>query len=187
MTLTKQLINIIESDDWMIQTLKTVRDLNLNDCWIGAGFVRNKIWDYKHGKKRTELNDIDVIYYNKTKALKNDDLLIENKLKTITSNLNWSVKNQARMHIKNNHKQYINCYEAISFWPDTATSIAIRLTPNNTIDFIAPYGLDDLFNLMVIPTPQFDLNTYHNRIKKKNWKEKWNKLNIKTSHRIIQA
>ncbi|MBI3259205.1 MAG: nucleotidyltransferase family protein [Ignavibacteriae bacterium] len=20
----------------------------MNDCWIGAGFIRNKIWDYLH-------------------------------------------------------------------------------------------------------------------------------------------
>ena len=31
----------------MLEVLRTVRALNLSDCWIGAGFVRNKIWDVK--------------------------------------------------------------------------------------------------------------------------------------------
>jgi len=125
--LENKLIEIIENDDWMTNVLKVVRDLNLNDCWIGAGFVRNKIWDEKHEKDRTELNDIDVIYFDKLNTNKESDLQIENKLIDIDSNRNWSVKNQARMHLRNGHKQYSDCNEAISFWPETATSIAVRL------------------------------------------------------------
>ncbi|GAA4238533.1 nucleotidyltransferase family protein [Postechiella marina] len=176
--LENKLIEIIESDLWMTNILKTVRDLNLNDCWIGAGFVRNKIWDKKHGKDRTELNDIDVIYFDKLNPSKKYDLQIENKLKNINSNLNWSVKNQARMHIRNGHQPYTNCKHAISFWPETATAVAVRLNSKNKVKFIAPHGLDDLFNLIVRPTPKFDLTIYHTRIKNKRWKEQWNKLEI---------
>jgi hypothetical protein len=181
-TLEKKLIEIIQNDIWMIAVLKTVRDLKLKDCWIGAGFVRNKIWDVKHGKDRTELNDIDVVHFDKFNATKEYDLYIENLLKKISPNLNWSVKNQSRMNIRNGHKQYADCNEAISFWPETATSIAVRLNFNSQIEYIAPYGLEDLFNLLVVPTPKFDLTIYNERIKKKRWKEKWNKLEIKTGY-----
>ncbi len=69
----------------------------------------------------------------------------------------------------------------ILIWPETATSIAIRLNFKNKVEYIAPYGLDDLFNLLVIPTPKFDLTIYNSRVEKKRWKETWNKLEIKTS------
>ena len=85
------------------------------------------------------------------------------------------------MHIRNGHKQYTNCNEAISFWPETATSIAVKLNSENNIEYIAPYVLDDLFNLLVVPTPGFDLKIYTLRIKKKSWGKKWKKLNIKLS------
>ncbi|GAA3516092.1 nucleotidyltransferase family protein [Aquimarina addita] len=176
---------IIYNDAWMIAVLKLVRDLNLNDCWIGAGFVRNKIWDHLHGEKRTKLNDIDVIYYDHSKSSKECDLLIENKLKIKQSILNWSVKNQARMHIKNKHNQYTDCNEAISFWPETATSLAVRLNAKNQIRYIAPYGLEDLFNLTVNPTPHFDLTTYNERVKKKGWIQKWNRLEINTTNNMV--
>jgi hypothetical protein len=114
-TLEYKLIQIIKNDEWMLTVLKAVSDLNLNDCWIGAGFVRNKIWDEKHQKPRTVLNDIDVIYYNQNNITKTYDITLENILKKKDPNLNWSVKNQARMHIRNKHKQYINCNDAISF------------------------------------------------------------------------
>lgn len=178
--LENKLIEIIESDVWMTNVLKVVRDLNLNDCWIGAGFVRNKVWDEKHGKSRTELNDIDVIYFDKSNSSKKDDLEIENKLRKFNSKLNWSVKNQSRMHIRNGHEQYTNCNQAIAFWPETSTSIAVRLNYKNQIEYIAPYGLEDLFNLLVRPTPKFDLTIYNTRVEKKRWKEKWGKLKIET-------
>ena len=176
------LIKIIENDKWMTNILKVVRDLNLNDCWIGAGFVRNKIWDEKHRKDRTELNDIDIIYFDKSNPTKEYDFQIENKLRKLNPNLNWSVKNQSRMHIRNGHKQYTDCNKAISFWPETATSIAVRLNLKNQIEYIAPYGLEDLFNLLVIPTPEFNLTVYNERIAKKNWKKEWNMLKIKTGY-----
>jgi hypothetical protein len=180
-----ELIDFIESDSWMMNVLKIIRDLKLNDCWIGAGFVRNKIWDKKHGKERTKLNDIDVIYFDKTKLIKEYDLELEHKLKVIEPNINWSVKNQARMHLRNGQKPYINSNEAISFWPETATSIAVRLNSKNKIEYIAPHGLEDLFNLLVIPTPNFDLAIYNKRIKNKKWKENWSRLEIKTNYNAI--
>ncbi|WP_440122217.1 nucleotidyltransferase family protein [Tenacibaculum sp. Ill] len=175
---TTELVTIIKSDTWVLSILEAVRSLHLPDCWIGAGFVRNKVWDYKHNNKRTSLNDIDVIYFNENDITKTRELALEKQLKTINPTVNWSVKNQARMHLRNGHSPYKNCYEAISYWPETATAIAVQLNTNNQIEFIAPHGLDDLFNLVVKPTPNFDLITYRNRVTNKGWKDTWDKLII---------
>lgn len=175
---TTEFINIIENDAWMLRILETVRNLHLPDCWIGAGFVRNKIWDYKHNSKRTSLNDVDVIYFDKSDTSKARELALEEQLKAIDPSVNWSVKNQARMHVRNGHSPYKNCLEAISYWPETATSIAIQLNSDNQIEYIAPYGLDDVFNLVVRPTPNFDLTTYRNRIASKKWEDTWKRLVI---------
>ena len=43
--------------------LRIVQALQLNDCWIAAGVIRNKVWDYLHNTQ-TEINDIDVIYFD---------------------------------------------------------------------------------------------------------------------------
>lgn len=79
----KKLFTIIQSDAWMIHVLRTVRSLDLNDCWIGAGFVRNKVWDVLHKKERTVLNDVDVIYFDASNSTSEKDVLLENKLKSI--------------------------------------------------------------------------------------------------------
>lgn len=168
-----------------METLQIVRSLKLNDCWIGAGFVRNKVWDEIHGKPRTRLNDIDIIHFDRSRTEKAYDLEIENKLKHIDPGHHWSVKNQARMHIRNNSLPYANCEEAISFWPETATAIAVRLNSRNQLEYIAPHGLEDLFDLVVRPTPGFDLTVYHDRMAKKQWSEKWEQLEIKPHSEAI--
>ena len=48
-SLEKLFLSILSEDEFIIQKLKEVKELDLPDCWIGAGFVRNKIWDYLHG------------------------------------------------------------------------------------------------------------------------------------------
>lgn len=177
--LESQLISIIEEDTWMLELLKAVRDLELNDCWIGAGFVRNKIWDILHNKTRTALNDVDVIHFTPSHLTKEFDLDIELRLKEKTSTVNWSVKNQARMHIRNQHLPYTNCEEAISYWPETATAIAIRINNTGSIEVLAPYGLQDLFDLIICPTPNFNPEAYKTRIEKKQWQQHWELLKVK--------
>lgn len=59
------ILSIIRTDDWMMDVLKTVKQLKLHDWWVCAGFVRSKIWDtLHHFNDRTPLPDIDVIYYD---------------------------------------------------------------------------------------------------------------------------
>lgn len=174
----KRLVKLVEADHWMLHILKIVRDLELNDCWIGAGFLRNKIWNVAHNFKHSVPNDIDVIYYNALNTTKAQDLLIEEQLKGTNAHVKWSVKNQARMHARNGHAPYQNCKEAISFWPETATAVAIKLNTNNSLEYIAPYGLEDLFHLIVKPTPNVNIAVYNKRIQDKNWLAQWPKLNI---------
>jgi len=59
------LLTLIESDTWMMDILSCVEQLQLPDCWVCAGFIRSKVWDYLHDfNERTPLGDIDVIYFD---------------------------------------------------------------------------------------------------------------------------
>ena len=61
----KRLGNIIKRDPFRMDCLHALRTIDLPQGYIGAGFVRNAIWDELHEKvKPTPLNDIDVIYFS---------------------------------------------------------------------------------------------------------------------------
>ena len=65
---------IIADSAWHMDVLRTVNALNLKDWMIGAGFVRNTVWDHLHGYDfHTTLLDIDVIYFDRVDAEKSYD------------------------------------------------------------------------------------------------------------------
>lgn len=172
---------IIRQDAWMMQVLTHVRKINKPDTWIGAGFVRNKVWDYLHGfEKKTEYDDVDVIYFDAENIDKQHEQALEQQLKLSDASVNWSVKNQARMHLKHGHQPYQDCCDAISFWVETATCIAVRLNMNGQLAFIFPVGIDDLFELNVRKNPRstIDHAGFLTRVEHKRWLDKWPKLRL---------
>lgn len=190
----KDIVELIEKDEWMMEVLRSAESLNLPDWWIGAGFVRSKVWDHlSNYKKRTPLPDIDIIYFDKSDfsskeansySTKSEDKYQE-KLSRLIPDVKWSVTNQARMHTYHNRTPYKNSEEALSEWPETATCIGVRLKKGK-LRIIAPYGINDLVNFTVKPIPKYSEifkfipNEYKNRLKKKKWLEKWPKLTILT-------
>lgn len=178
----KQLIEIVKHDVYITSTLKAVEKLNLNDAWVCAGLIRNKIWDISHNIT-TPLNDIDVIYFDTTDTSRKKEMQIEKELEVLFPNQPWSVKNQARMHLISGFSPFTSSYDGVAHFPETATAIAVRLC-NQDLEIMAPYGMQDLFEMKVKPTPFYQKSSefhsiYVERIKKKKWDEIWGKLSIK--------
>lgn len=171
-----KLIQILSEDEKIFEILRIIRGLKLNDCWVGAGCIRNKVWDVLHEQTAEQFNDVDVIFFDQSDTSERIEKEIEEKLLEINKTFQWSVKNQARMHLRNNHSQYTDSRHAISHWPETATAVAAALNVNDEIEILAPYGLDDLFNLVVRPTPNFNQLIFQKRADDKQWENQWKKL-----------
>lgn len=175
----KDIIRLIENDEWMMNVLQMAKSLELPDWWICAGFVRSKIWDTLHDyEAKTAMPDVDVIYYD---SLHQDEIYeqsLETKLMNIDATIPWSVKNQARMHVVNNMPPYSSSVNAISKFPETATALGVTLDELNNVILTAPCGIEDVLSLQVKPTAHFleskeRLHMYKNRVIKKNWQSKW--------------
>lgn len=175
--------DIITSDEWMMQCLRAAASLQLNDWYIGAGFVRNKIWDVLHDiEPRTPLNDVDLVYFDREKTQDADDKAFEQQLLKIMPDVPWSVKNQAIIHKKFNQKPFNSSTHAISFWPEVPTCVGVRLNlSDETLEFTAPHGLESIFEMQVSPTQgnNVPLSVYKQRVSSKGWQKIWPKLNIK--------
>lgn len=179
---TDELIKIIKNDQYMMDTLQIVSLLNLPDWWISAGFVRNKIWDIVHDyKDRTEYNDIDVIYFDPSNLEETIEKEYENQLKKVRPGIPWSVKKQARMHLRNGTAPYESSIDAVNQYPECPTAICIKLC-NDEVLLHYDYNFEELFEGKVKPTPYFTKlerkNVYLKRIGEKAWHHKWPKLKI---------
>ncbi|HFB99831.1 MAG TPA: hypothetical protein ENJ53_03400, partial [Phaeodactylibacter sp.] len=124
----QDILNLIKKDKWMMKVLKIAEELNFPDWVIGAGFVRNKVWDYLHGfsNLKVDTNDIDLVYFDSKGNSKESDKKISQKLKEQTS-IDWEVRNQFYMHTKNGVSPYKSTKDALSRWPETATSLGVKL------------------------------------------------------------
>jgi hypothetical protein len=180
----EQIISLINEDQWMIDILKTTKSLGLPDWWVCAGFVRSKIWDTLHEfPKRTPIPDIDVIYFDPTNLDESEEKRLEERLGTFMPTIPWSVKNEARMHIRNNLPPYTSAVDAISKFPETVTALGVKLDETSQVILAAPCGISDVVHLRVKPTPYFietreRMKIYEERIASKDWKSTWTKISV---------
>jgi hypothetical protein len=88
-------------------------------AWIGAGFLRNAVWDMLHGRRPevAALADLDVIFHDAANLDPKAEAVWEARLGAALS-LPWSVTNQARMHGRNSHAPYEDVSDAIAHWPE---------------------------------------------------------------------
>lgn len=172
---------MIKGDEWMMNVLIEANKLNLPDWMIGAGFLRNKVWDYLHGIKRDigDTHDIDLVYFDKVNQNEGEDERYSKNMKGVLG-LDWEIVNQAYTHRWHDREvPYANTAEALSEWVETPTCVAVTLI-NGSPKIIAPHGIDDLVNLIIRPTPSHknNLDIFYNRIESKKWLLKWPKLKI---------
>ncbi len=178
------ILALVAGDAWMMAALTAVAGLGLPDAWIGAVFLRGAVWDRLHGHgSRTPLDDIDVIYFDPGAPDPAAEAALERRLGARLPGLPWSVKNQARMHLRNGDAPYGSCAEALAHWLETPTAVALRLNDGGDLELLAPLGTEDLLALVVRPTPharahEHRLAAYRARLEKKNWPAKWPKLKV---------
>jgi hypothetical protein len=173
---------LIESDKWMMQVLHAAEELDLPDWWIGAGFLRNKVWNTIEGNNSHSNSDVDLVYFNSEDIQPETDWSYDEMMSQDYPIADWEIRNQARMHTKNNFEPYISTADGISNWVETATCTAVKLE-NGKLKLLFCHGIDDLVNLVARPIERFQtielIDTFNNRIQKKDWQKKWPHLKIK--------
>lgn len=168
----------------IIEILTIIRRLTLSDSWLAAGSIRNLIWNYLSSKPLFDADtDVDVIFFDQAISYEETQDLAE-PLKRHYPKYDWELRDQAHMHLHNpNTLPYLSASDAIAQFPEKCTAIGVRLTENDEVVICAPYGLSDIMQFIVRPTPYFlenpeKLAMYQNRLDQKKWQDKWPNLKI---------
>lgn len=168
---------ILRADPVRWRLLDAIRSLSLSDGWAGAGFVRDAVWDHLHGRAPSiPRGDVDVIWFDPDRCDPGWDDAYERILHRREPSIRWSVKNQARMHGRNGDAPYASAADAMRFWPETATAVAVRRVGADGFELAAPWGTADLLDLILRPTPRFKgakRPLYEERVRTKNWLLCW--------------
>lgn len=105
---------LVRADPWMMDVLSVAEELDLPDWWIGAGFLRNKIWDTIEGNDSVERIDIDLVCFDPTDLSSESEDRYDKTLTKVFPEGKWETCNQARMHTYHNDEPYKSSAEAIA-------------------------------------------------------------------------
>ena len=182
MDLHDQLRTLLLDDPRRRRVFEIVRALDLLDGWLAAGFIRNAVWDRLHGQASSSpWNDVDVLWFEAADTDPETDRRIEARLREREPTIPWSVKNQARMHGRNGDAPYSSTRDAMRYWCETATAVAARLSASGELEIAAPFGLEDLFAMIIRPGPRFigdKRAIYRARVARKSWTELWPRVRV---------
>lgn len=177
---TAQLLAIARASTWFMDALDAARALALPDWCIGAGAVRNLVWDALHGKSAPSmLPDIDVVYFDARDISAQRDALLGQRLTATHPAQTWEVCNQAGVHhwfeayFGHAVAPLLSLDDAVASWPEFATAVGITLNADSALRVIAPHGLDDLLSMVVRRNPRVSVDTYRERLATKRYRERW--------------
>lgn len=179
--LSRRLGELARADAGMMAALRAVRALNLPQGAIGAGFVRAMVWDHLSGfAQASPVDDIDVLYHDPADIGPGREAVHEARLGELLPGRPWSVRNQARMHLRNDDAPYRDLADALRHWPETPTCVALSLDAGDRIHVTAPFGLADLFALVIRPTPRGRQrrSAFDDRVATKGWLVRWPKARL---------
>ncbi len=171
---------LLMRDERRWRALGLVEALCLPQGCVAAGFIRNLVWDHRHGRgSDCRKEDVDVLFYDPSTIDSDHERRLEAQLKAAAPEIDWSVRNQARMHVRNGDRRYRSVEDAMRFWPETATAVAAARSGADC-RIIAPFGVGDLVEIALRPTSAraSKLEAFNRRLKTKNWLNRWPKARV---------
>ncbi len=176
------LARIIRSDEWLWGVLAAARTVDAPDWLIGAGALRNCVWDHLFGlAERTLPADVDLAFFDPSDLTPAGDAAVTAALCALRPDVPWEATNQAAVHC-----WYAATYggdpppplpssaAGVGTWPETATSVAVRLLPDDSLHIAAPCGLTDLLNGILRRNPRrVSLAHFHARLATKRIRDRW--------------
>jgi uncharacterized protein len=186
MTQTEHLRHILQQNAWFMDVLRAVQTCGLPDWCVGAGVIRNIVWDHLHGYQQPSyLADVDVAFFDPAHLEQEYDQVIQQQLATRRPDVPWEVTNQAGVHLW--FESYFgyavepltSITDAVSKWPETTACIAAYLEPGGRLEIIAPLGLTDLFEMVVRRNPRrVSQEVYQQRIAQKQYAQRWPQVRV---------
>lgn len=177
---------MVRQSPWLMNALAQVRHVAPPDWCIGAGAIRNLVWDSLHGKPSpSQLPDVDVAYFDAADISPQRDLALQAALRALDPSVPWEVTNQAGVHLwfeaQFGHavEPLHSLEEGIASWPEFATAVGVSLGQDDALKIIAPHGLEDLFAMVVRRNPaRVSVETYRQRVAQKRFEERWPNVRV---------
>ncbi len=179
--LETRLIELARASPMLMRALQAARRVGAPDWLMGAGLVRDLVWNHLHGfHEEAPKKDVDLVFFDPTACGGEREQSVLDALGDLEPDIPWDVTNQASVHLWYEEafgvavEPLVSSADGVGTWPETATSVAMRLLEDETIEVVAPCGLEDLFGLICRRNPRrVTVEEYRRRITSKRIMERW--------------
>jgi uncharacterized protein len=164
-------VAIVRADPALMRLLVCIRATQLPQWRLVAGCLYQTVWNVLTGRAPgTGIKDYDLIYFDEDLSWAAEDRVIR-RLAEATSGCVGpvQVRNQARVHLwfetrfGIRYSRLSSADEALTRYASVVHAVGVRLEADDRLDVIAPFGLDDLFAMVIRPNPALDNAASHNR------------------------
>ncbi|MCK7501419.1 MAG: nucleotidyltransferase family protein [Comamonadaceae bacterium] len=177
---------MVRRHGWLVDALAAVRSLGPPSWCIGAGAVRDRVWDELHGVAvPSRPADVDVAWFDAANPDPGRDAVLQERLAAVMPCLAWDVTNQAGVHRWLQARcgrpvaPFVSLEDGVASWPEFATCVGVRLEADGSISVVAPHGLGDLFGLVVRHNPaRAGVETFRARLASKRFAQRWPRLTV---------
>src|SRR4051794_3417334 len=184
--LDSRLIELVRSSPLLMRALRAARTVDPPDWLVGAGVIRDLVWDHLHQVRQpTAPKDVDLVFFDPASMGRHREQGVLAAVSAEAPDIGWDVKNQAAVHLWYEQvfgvevEPLTSSVDAVATWPETATAVAIRLTTDDRIEVIAPYGLEDLFGMVCRRNPRrVTIDEYQRRIQSKSIATRWSRVRV---------
>lgn len=154
---------ILRDSPSLMRVMETIRDLDLPDWLIFSGAIYQTALNRLTGREADYgLKDYDLGYFDASDlSYEAEDVVIRKVAAAFEPPLREmvEVRNQARVHLwfegkfGEPYEPLTHTAEALSRFTSTTFSVGARLERDGTMTLVAPFGLQDLFDLKLRPNP----------------------------------
>ena len=160
--LEDRLKTIVRADPGLMQVMTTVRGLGLSDWRILSGAIYQSVWNAVTGRAAGYgIKDYDLGYFDPDASWDAEDAVIRKVAAAFEPPLREmvEVRNQARVHLwfegkfGEPYEALTGTDEALARFVAPAFAVGVRLEPGGEISLAAPFGLQDVFDMVLRPNP----------------------------------
>jgi hypothetical protein len=184
--LTSRLRTLVCSSPFLMRALRAARTVDPPDWLIGAGVIRDRVWNHLHGfAQPAPSKDVDLAFFDPASLGSDREQSVQRAVTVQAPDICWDVTNQAAVHLWYPKvfgipiNPLTSSADAVATWPETATAIGIRLLGDDSIEVVAPCGLDDLFGPICRRNPRWvTKEQYRRRVDSKQIAKRWPRVQI---------
>ncbi len=160
--LETRLTDIVRADAGLMHVLRTMRGLGLADWRIFSGAVYQSVWNALTARPAGYgVRDYDIGYFDPDVSWDAEDGVIQRVAAAFDPPFCdlVEVRNQARVHLWFEGKfgepyaALTGTDEALGRFVAPAFAVGVRLEPDDRISVASPFGLDDVFGMILRPNP----------------------------------